>query len=55
VNFTNSSEILNSDDITGIPAATILSPRGTILKGSHEANEEERLLLKVFFIELKDN
>ena len=55
VNFTNSSEILNSDDITGIPAATILSPRGTILKGSHEANEEERLLLKVFFTELKDN
>lgn len=55
VNFTNNSEILNGDDVTGIPAATILSPRGTILKGSNEANGDERLLLKVFFTELKDN
>ncbi len=55
VNFIDNSEILNGEEVTGIPSAAVISPRGTILKGSNEANEDERLLLKVFFTELKDN
>ena len=57
VNFTANSEILNSDgeDVTAVPSASIISPRGTILKGSNATNTEQRLILKVFFTEPKEN
>ena len=55
VNYTSNAQVLNSnDDVTAIPAATILSPRGTILHGSNESTpEEKRLKLKVFYTEPK--
>lgn len=37
--------------ITNIPAATILSPRGTILFGSNSANQAKRLKLQIFYTE----
>ncbi|MFI1744929.1 DUF4270 domain-containing protein [Thalassobellus sediminis] len=57
VNYINNAEILNSnDDVTGIPAAAIISPRGTILYGSNEnVPENKRLKLKIFYTEPKDN
>ncbi|GAA4890022.1 DUF4270 domain-containing protein [Flaviramulus aquimarinus] len=52
VNLTNNAEILNSpDEVTGIPAAAIITPRGTILHGSNSSNEDKKLRLKVFFTE----
>ncbi|WNH13805.1 DUF4270 domain-containing protein [Thalassobellus suaedae] len=57
VNYTNNAEILNSNDaVTGIPAAAIISPRGTILYGSNEnVPDNKRLKLKIFYTEPKGN
>ncbi|MDD7884695.1 DUF4270 domain-containing protein [Flavivirga sp. 57AJ16] len=59
VNNTASAQILNSndDDLTGIPAAAILTPRGTVLHGSNEnvLPEGRRMTLKVFFTEPENN
>lgn len=58
VNITANSSILNSeDDVTGIPTASIISPRGTILYGSNtsELNNDKRLKLKLFFTKPKGN
>ncbi|KJD31310.1 hypothetical protein PK35_15885 [Tamlana nanhaiensis] len=52
VNYTDNAEILNSEDeVIGIPAATFISPRGTILHGSNATNENRKLKLKIFFTE----
>ncbi|MFB9055405.1 DUF4270 domain-containing protein [Mariniflexile ostreae] len=55
VNYTNNALILNSNDgVTSIPAASVISPRGTILSGSNEAvNADRRMLLKLFFTKSK--
>ncbi|MFI1772839.1 DUF4270 domain-containing protein [Thalassobellus citreus] len=56
VNYTNNAEILSSDDdVTGVPAAAIISPRGTILHGSNSNNDDKKLKLKIFYTEPKDN
>jgi hypothetical protein len=55
VNYTASAKILNSeDDVVGIPAAAILTPRGTILHGT-KANvpENRKMKLQLFFTEPK--
>ncbi|WP_299548351.1 DUF4270 domain-containing protein [Seonamhaeicola sp.] len=55
VNVTGNSEILKSeDDVTGIPTATILAPKGTILHGSNEnVPDGQRMILKLFFTDPK--
>lgn len=55
VNLTSSTQVLNNDgsDITGVPSVSVISPRGTILKGSDPSIGEKRLKLEVFFIEPK--
>ncbi|WP_303316356.1 DUF4270 domain-containing protein [Flavivirga abyssicola] len=59
VNYINNAEILNSNDdgVTAVPAAAILSPRGTILHGSAEsvAPAKKRMKLQVFFTDPEDN
>lgn len=57
VNYTTNSEILNStDDVTAVPSASIISPRGTILYGSHESvSADKRLAFKVFYTEIKED
>lgn len=52
VNYTNNAEILQSnDDVTSIPAAALLTPRGTILHGSNvtSLDESKKMKLQVFF------
>jgi hypothetical protein len=50
VNVTTTSEILNSnDDVTAIPSASIITPRGTILHGTNAIDEDKKLELKIFF------
>ncbi|MGC1205206.1 MAG: DUF4270 domain-containing protein [Flavobacteriaceae bacterium] len=52
VNYTNNAEILESNDaVTSIPAAALLTPRGTILHGSNvtAVNESKKMKLQVFF------
>ncbi len=52
VNVTSISRVLNSnDDVTGVPTASVISPRGTILHGSNAIVEDKKLILKVFFTE----
>jgi len=56
VNYTSNAKILSSaDEVTEIPAATILSPRGTIVYGSKETptKEDKKLQLKIFYTESK--
>lgn len=56
VNYTTNAKLLNSTDgVTAIPAASILTPRGTILHGNNvkNADEAKRMTLKVFFTEIK--
>ncbi|ALJ05813.1 hypothetical protein APS56_12045 [Pseudalgibacter alginicilyticus] len=55
VNYTNNAFILNSEDeVTAIPAASIISPRGTILYGSHNNVEtDKQIALKLFFTKPK--
>ncbi|MGA1225919.1 MAG: DUF4270 domain-containing protein [Tamlana sp.] len=50
----NTAEILNSnDDVTGIPASALITPRGTILYGSNSSvPENKRLSLKLYYTEL---
>ncbi|SFZ89817.1 protein of unknown function [Flaviramulus basaltis] len=57
VNYTNNAKILQSNDaVTAVPAASLLTPRGTILYGSNEnVSEGKRLKLKVFFTEPKQD
>lgn len=55
VNYTNSAQILESEDaVTAIPAAAILTSRGTILHGSNTASEG-KMILTVFFTEPENN
>lgn len=52
VNYTNNAQILNSDDeVTAVPAATILSPRGTVLYGSNSSRDDKKMRFRVFFTE----
>ncbi|TXG36944.1 DUF4270 domain-containing protein [Seonamhaeicola maritimus] len=54
VNATTNVEILNSEDyVTGVPAATVISPRGTVLHGTNSSNSDKRMKLKLFFTEPK--
>lgn len=57
VNYVVNSKILNSsDNVSTIPSASMLSPRGTILYGSNEnVSIDKRLKLKVFFTKPKEN
>lgn len=51
VNYTNNSEILQStDDVTSVPAAAVLTPRGTILHGTNVSgpNEDKKMRLEIF-------
>lgn len=52
VNYTNNAEILKStDNVTSIPAATLLTPRGTVLYGTNitGVNESKKMRLEVFY------
>ncbi|MCF7559748.1 DUF4270 domain-containing protein [Sabulilitoribacter multivorans] len=53
VNYNSTVQILNSnDEVTQIPAANIISPRGTILHGSNSnVPEGKQLKFKIFFTE----
>lgn len=55
VNSVNNADILNSqDEVTGVPATSILLPRGTILYGTNSnVPNNRRMKLKVFFTEPK--
>ncbi len=55
VNETSSSAILDShDSVTGVPSASILTPRGTILYGSNQnVPDNRRMKLEVFFTDPK--
>lgn len=59
VNITNIAQtLINENGVTGIPAAAILAPRGTILYGSRQSinvPEEKRMKLNVFFTEPENN
>lgn len=56
VNYTDTGIILDSgDDVTEVPRASIISPRGTIIQGSTTAiPEEKRLKLRIFSSEAKE-
>ena len=53
VNRIENAPILNSnDEVTAVPAAAIISPRGTILHGSNASvPDEKKLKLKIFYTE----
>ena len=55
VNLTNNAQILNSDDVTAVPAASLLMPRGTILYGTNisapDPDEDKKMRLEIFFTE----
>ena len=54
VNYTNISAIADSDDedVTGLPAASVITPRGTVLYGSNaNVDDEKRMKFKVFYTE----
>nr|WP_233164136.1 DUF4270 domain-containing protein [Snuella sedimenti] len=55
VNVSQNAKILNSeDDVTNIPAAAILTPRGTILHGTKESvPQDKRMRLEIFFTKPK--
>ena len=53
VNQINSAKILNSTgDVTAIPAAAVITPRGTILQGTNISGAK-KMTLEVFFTEPK--
>jgi hypothetical protein len=55
VNVISSSEILNSnDDVTAVPTASVISPRGTIIHGTN-TDSSRKLQLKLFITEPKGN
>ena len=52
VNYTNNAEILQStEDVTAVPAAALLTPRGTVLYGTNVTgvNESKKMRLEIFF------
>ncbi len=54
VNLTNNAQILNSnDDVTSVPSASLLIPRGTILYGTNVSplDENKKMRLEIFFTE----
>jgi hypothetical protein len=54
VNYTSNSDILKSGkEVTSVPSASIISPRGTILYGSKEIpnKEDKKLQLRIFLTE----
>lgn len=56
--ITTAQTLINENGVTGIPAAAIFTPRGTILYGTKQSidvPEEKRMKLNVFFTEPKDN
>ncbi|WP_194767274.1 DUF4270 domain-containing protein [Tamlana sp. I1] len=55
VNYTDTAEILESqDEVTAVPRASILSPRGTIIYGTNQAvPADNQLQLKIFYSEAK--
>lgn len=54
VNYTSNAAILNpTGDVSNVPAATIISPRGTVLHGNQSVDENKRLKLKIFYTEPK--
>lgn len=54
VNYTNNAKILNpTDEVSNVPAASVISPRGTVLHGNQSATEKKRLKLKIFYTEPK--
>lgn len=56
VNYTNNVEVLQSnDDVTAIPAASLLSPRGTVLYGTNTSDENKKMKLNIFFTESQNN
>ncbi|MGJ8734849.1 MAG: DUF4270 domain-containing protein [Cellulophaga sp.] len=56
VNITTEAEILESgDDVTSIPAAAILTPRGTVLHGNNTLDDDKKMKFTVFFTEPKDD
>lgn len=50
VNYTTNAELLNNnDELTAVPAASILMPRGTILHGSNEnVDDDYKMKLNIF-------
>ena len=57
VNYVSTSSILNSKDlVTGVPAASIITPRGTIIYGSNtNVPEAKRMALEIYFTESNQN
>lgn len=57
VNYVSTSSILNSQDmVTGVPASSIITPRGTTLYGSNvNVPESKRMSLEIFFTESNQN
>ena len=54
VNSTNNADILQSNDnVTAIPAASLLTPRGTVLYGTNASDENKKMKLNIFFTEPK--
>lgn len=55
VNLVNNAEVLNStDEVTAVPAVSILTPRGTILYGTNPSVPNNRKMkLKIYFTESK--
>ena len=53
VNVTSSALILNSNDnVTAVPGSSLISPRGSVLNGSHNSVDDAvKLRLKVYFTE----
>jgi hypothetical protein len=54
VNSTNNADILQSNDnVTAIPTASLLTPRGTVLYGTNASDENKKMKLNIFFTEPK--
>lgn len=55
VNLINSSKILNSNDtVTSVPSTSIITPRGTVLHGTHaNVPANKKMTLEVFFTKPK--
>ena len=52
VNQTLSTELLNSEDeVTGVPATAIITPRGTVLHGSNSSDSGKKIRLEIFYTE----
>lgn len=54
VNYITNAEVADSDteDVTNVPAASVITPRGTVLYGSNESVDDEKIMkFKVFYTE----